>query len=92
MPVAELGVDRLSTSPEATVPTLLIVAAAAVLAIAGLVWLLGGSRRGPLDEVERWSHARDVTTRWSEDPESAPAPVKRMARQMAEQREQSRDA
>ncbi|MGN6088998.1 MAG: hypothetical protein ACTHNT_06895 [Actinomycetales bacterium] len=61
--------------PETSVPALLIVALAAVLAIAGLVWLLGRNRRGPLDEVERWSHAREVTTRWSRDPDSSPRPA-----------------
>lgn len=51
------------------------IVAGAVLLVAVLVVVLR-SGRGPADQVDAFAAARQVTNRWSQDPASAPAPVR----------------
>jgi hypothetical protein len=65
-----------------------------VLSIAGVAatlrWLRPRSPVSPKDQVEAFTRARAMTTRWSADPGTTPAPVKEFIReQSGKQREES---
>jgi hypothetical protein len=57
------------------VTTVLEIGSVVVVALAGW-WLWLGHRGGSADQVQAFTAARSVTNRWSEDPLSAPAPVR----------------
>ena len=57
-----------------TIVLVVIACVLAVLAIGGAYrWRVG--RASPLDDVGRFSAAREVTNRWSTDPSSTPKPL-----------------
>lgn len=57
-----------------------------VVLVALLVVLLR-SRRGPADQVDAFAAARQMTNRWSDDPASAPAPVRDYVEQQSRRSE-----
>lgn len=67
----------------------LVLLGALLLAVAGVLLLRSG--RGPADQVDAFSAARSVTNRWSEDPASAPAPVREYVEQQSRPRESGTD-
>lgn len=63
-----------------------VVLAAAVLAS---LWLRHGRGRDPSDQVSAFEAARAVTSRWSADPDTTPAPLRDYLH--GQRREQSPD-
>ncbi len=60
-----------------------VVVVLALALVAAYLWLARG-RRQQLDQVDSFAHARDVTNRWSEDPSTTPAPLRRYLQEQAE--------
>jgi hypothetical protein len=63
-----------------TVVVATVVVACAVMAL----WSRSGGGRNVARDVDRFAAARAMTSRWADDPTSAPKPVLDMATQRAE--------
>jgi len=70
-----------SAAPEVTAMSVRLIAEAGigVLVLLLLVFIVAMLRR-PRTDLDRFEAARALTTRWSSDPSSAPAPIKDIAR------------
>jgi hypothetical protein len=64
--------------------TAVVVVVVVLLAVVAGYLLLSRGRGRRADQVDAFAHARDVTNRWSQDPSTTPAPLRRYLQEQAE--------
>jgi hypothetical protein len=70
-------------------PTLLVVVLVIAAAVAARRWIKPLHPASPRDQVDAFTRARSVTTRWSADPGTTPAPLQAYLAEQARAHEES---